>query len=169
MKMTKEPDSQAQFNSSPCMMHDTDPSYHGFLSGDETVALLLSLLHAERAGTKVCLLSEKEAPSVQHKQLLRDICQDEQKSCQGLLESLTIMGAIPDKKVGEFATKCLAINDFDERLQFLNRGQGWVVREIEKNLAAISDTGVQKQLRVMLEEHRQNIDKLNQFLNSHTA
>lgn len=164
--MAKDTDSKPQFKSSPCMMHETDSSYHGFLSSDDTVAFLLSLLHAERAGTKVCLLSEKDAPSVQLKKLLNDICQDEQKSCYGLLESLKIMGSTADNKIGDFAAKCLAIGCLDERLQFLNRGQGWVVREIEKNVARISDTEVQKQLRVMLQEHRQNIDKVNRFLNN---
>lgn len=145
-------------------MNETDPTYHGFLSTEETTTFLLSLLHAERAGAKVCLLSEKDAPSIAHKQLLYDIGEDEKKSCQGLIDSLKIMGVSPDNQVGDFAAKCLAINCFEERLQFLNRGQGWVVREIEKNLAKISDPGVQEQLRVMLEEHRQNIDKVNGFL-----
>ncbi len=145
-------------------MNETDPTYHGFLSNEETTTFLLSLLHAERAGAKVCLLSEKGAPSIEHKQLLYDIGQDEKKSCQGLIDSLKIMGVSPDNQVGDFAAKCLAINCFEERLQFLNRGQGWVVREIEKNLAKISNSSVQEQLRVMLEEHRQNIDKVNGFL-----
>lgn len=163
--MVRNTESKPQFRSSPCMMHETDLAYHGFLSNDETASFLLSLLHAERAGAQVCILSEKDAPSVKHKQLLREIFHDERKSCQNLINSLKIIGSTPDNAVGDFVHKCLNISNFEERLQFLNRGQAWVVRKIENSLAKISNADVQKQLREMLEEHRLNINKINQLIN----
>ena len=162
--MTQDNSNDPQLSSSPCMASETDPGYHGFLSDEEIVAFLPSLLHAERAGTKVCLISQKQAPTNEHKKILQDILEDEQKSCNDLLSSLKLMNATADNVVGDFADKCLAIDDFVERLRFLNRGQAWVVRKIEENIARMANPKVQEQLRVMLEAHRENIDKLDRFL-----
>lgn len=152
------------FYSSPCMMADTDPAYHGFLTKEEVVELLSTLLRAERAGVRICVLSRQDAPSHRHRRLLRDIQRDEAASCRGLMESLKILRATPDKAVGDFAEKCLAIDGFDERLRFLNRGQGWVTKRIAEALPKIRHSDIQRQLTRMLDNHRRNIDSINAFL-----
>ena len=162
--MTNDNSNDPQLSSSPCMANEADPGYHGFLSDAEIVAFLHSLLHAERAGTKVCLISQKQAPTNEHKNILQDILEDEQKSCNDLISSLKLMNTSADNIIGDFADKCLAIENFVDRLRFLNRGQAWVVRKIEENIARIAHPNVQAQLRVMLEAHRENIDKLDRFL-----
>ncbi|MDZ7784372.1 MAG: DUF6306 domain-containing protein [Halioglobus sp.] len=115
--------------SSPCGMADTDPAYHGFLTTEELHELLTTLLHAERAGVRVCHLSRHDAPTRQSLELLRDIQRDETRSCRGLINSLKHLGLESDNIVGDFAHQCLAIADFDDRLRFLNRGQGWVAKK----------------------------------------
>lgn len=156
-------------DSGPETMSDDDRANDNPLSVDETLDLLFALLHAERAGAQVCVLSRRDAPSLQHQQLLRDIHRDEIKSCKGLINSLHILGAEPDKVVGDFVEKCLAIENFHARLQFLNRGQGWVARKITDALPRIPQEEVQHQLATMLEEHRSNIDRVNAFLTQHPA
>jgi nitronate monooxygenase len=156
--------SDQTFYSSPCSMADTDPAYHGFLTGEEVIDLLATLLHAERAGVRVCHLSRRDAPTERHRQLLRDIQRDEASSCRGLIGSLKNLGAEPDHTVGDFAEKCLAITDFDERLRFLNRGQGWVAKKIAEALPRVQQESVQRQLADMLDDHRRNIDTVNAFL-----
>lgn len=148
---------------------ETDPAHPDFLTRDETLDLLFALLHAERAGARVCTLSLRDAPSPQHQQLLRDIHRDEAKSCEGLISSLHVLGAEPDKIVGDFVEKCLAIEDFPARLQFLNRGQGWVARKITDALSRIRQQAVQRQLADMLEDHQRNISSVNAFLETHPS
>lgn len=150
--------------SSPCSMGDADPAYHGFLTREELRDLLATLLQAERAGVRVCYLSRREAPTERQRQLLQDIYRDEAKSCRNLIESLKILGAEPDQTVGDFAKKCLAIADFDDRIRFLNRGQGWVAKKITETLPRIRQEVVQRQLADMLNDHRRNIDTVNAFL-----
>jgi len=152
------------FYSSPCSMADTDPAYHGFLTTDELHELLTTLLHAERAGVRVCHLSRHDAPTRQHGELLREIQRDETRSCRGLIKSLQSLGYETDHLVGDFADRCLAIADFGDRLRFLNRGQGWVAKKIAEALPRVRQEHVQRQLAGMLDDHRRNIDGINAFL-----
>jgi hypothetical protein len=45
-------DTPREYSSSPCSMHEVDPSYLGYWSRAEVVAFLKSLLEQERIGTK---------------------------------------------------------------------------------------------------------------------
>ncbi len=138
---------------------------YGFLTREEVIDLLSTLLHAERAGVRVCHLSRRDAITEGHSQLLRDIFKDEANSCRGLIMSLKYLGVESDHTVGDFADKCLAISEFDKRLQFLNRGQGWVAKRIAEALPRIQDEPVRRQLADMLADHRRNIDLVNVVLN----
>ena len=152
--------------SSPCSMADTDPAYHGFLGTDELHELLATLLHAERAGVRVCHRSRHAAPTRRHGELLRDIQRDEASSCRGLIKSLKSLGFEPDNLVGDFADQCLAIADFGDRLRFLNRGQGWVAKQLAEALPRVRQETVQRQLARMLDDHRRNIDRVNDVIES---
>lgn len=133
-------------------------------STEQLQHLLTTLLHAERAGVRVCLFSRTQAPGGRHRQLLQEIQRDEAKSCLGLINSLKILGCVPDKIVGDFAQRCLAIENFTERLRFLNRGQGWVAKKIHESLPQVQHPAIQQQLADMLEDHRRNVNKVNNLL-----
>ena len=45
-------DTAREYSSSPCWMHEVDPSYLGYWSREEMVAFLKSLLERERIGTR---------------------------------------------------------------------------------------------------------------------
>lgn len=139
------------------------------LSTEQLQHLLTTLLHAERAGVRVCLFSRPHAPGARHRQLLQDIQRDEAKSCLDLVSSLKTLGWVPDKVIGDFAQQCLAIENFTDRLRFLNRGQGWVAKQIREALPHIQHPAIQQQLTDMLEIHRRNLDKVNVFLNQSPA
>lgn len=136
----------------------------GFLTRQEVVDLLHILLHAERAGARVCSLSLRSAPTEAYRRLLQSIQRDEARSCRRLIECLRTLGTEPDDQVGDFVDKCLAIEDFPARMAFLNRGQGWVVKKITQALPRIRQRDVQRQLSDMLEEHQRNIAMVNAFL-----
>lgn len=131
--------------------------------------LLTTLLHAERAGVRVCLFSRSQAPTPRHKQLLQEIQRDEAKSCLTLINCLKTLDCVPDNSVGDFVEKCLAIENFDERLRFLNRGQGWVAKKIREALPLIEHPAIKQQLTDMLNDHRRNLDKVNTVLSQGSA
>lgn len=155
--------------SSPCGIAETDPSYNGFLTAKEVTELLYNLLHAERAGVYVCHVSRRDVHTGRHRQLLRHIQQDEIKSCRALIKSLQWLGAKPDSIVGDFAEKCLAIRDMDERLRYLNRGQRWVAKKVAEALPRIQEEAIQRQLVEMLKDHRRNIERVTVFLDEQRA
>ncbi|QIB66548.1 DUF6306 domain-containing protein [Kineobactrum salinum] len=151
-------------NSSPCGLPDTDPAYNGFLTLGEIQELLLSLLHAERAGARVCTLSLVDAVTEVQRQLLVAIHDDEVASCKRLMHAMRSIGAAPDQEVGDFVEKCMEIHDFTARLQFLNRGQRWVARKITEALPKIPQEAVLMQLTPMLRDHERNIAALDAAL-----
>jgi len=56
------------------------------------------------------------------------------------------------------------VADFRGKLELLNRGQRWVIREIDKNLPNIDDEPLRAFLRVMAKGHHVNIGALDDAL-----
>ena len=51
----------------------------------------------------------------------------------------------------------MAISDLGERIGFLNRGQGWVVRKLRELLPRVRDNSLHADLSEMLRSHEANI------------
>jgi Domain of unknown function (DUF6306) len=146
--------------SSPaCLAHEADDAYMGFAGRSEIAAFLNELLEAERAGTGVALRSAEAASGTPFVDLLRDIHRDEARWCAMLLRQLTALGAPASPRVGAFREKALAIADLRERLSFLNRGQGWVVRKLREMLPRVRDDALHRDLSEMLQAHEANITR----------
>ena len=62
-----------------------------------------------------------------------------------------------DTSFNRIGYKLLAIDDTRERLDFLDRGQGWVVRKLREALPGIDDAELRDDLADMLETHERNI------------
>src|SRR3546814_16990160 len=69
------------------------------------------------------------------------------------------LGGTPSRKTGGFYAKALAISGALDRLAFLNRGQGWIVRKLEALTPRIRDEVLYADLRAILDSHRPNIDR----------
>src|SRR3546814_3382961 len=69
------------------------------------------------------------------------------------------LGGTPSRKTGGFYAKALAISGARDRLAFLNRGQGWIVRKLEALTPRIRDEVLYADLRAILDSHRTNIDR----------
>jgi nitronate monooxygenase len=67
-------------------------------------------------------------------------------------------------RTGDFYEKCLAIPDVSERVAFINRGQGWVVRKLREMVPKIRDDAMHADLSAMLKTHEINIARANQEL-----
>lgn len=151
--------------SSPaCLAHEADDTYMGYASKDEIAAFLNELLEAERAGTGVALKSVEAAGGTPFVELLRDVHRDEAKWCAMLLRQLKALGAPASPRIGAFQEKAMAIGDLPDRLVFLNRGQGWVVRKLREMMPKVRDDGLHRDLADMLQGHEANIARTSETL-----
>lgn len=127
----------------------------------ELIAFLNELLEAERAGAKVALESAREARDPVIVDLLKHIQQDEAHWCAMLLRQIKVLGGEASPRVGAFHGKAMAIQDLKERITFLNRGQGWVVRKLREVTPLVRDEALQGDLAHMLSSHVANITLAN--------
>ena len=157
--MTNPPDADppVELSSPACSMHEADDAYMGYVGKDELIAFLNALLEAERAGARVTLESARTASSGPIAELMQTIHQDEAHWCAMLARHIKALGAIPSSTVGAFCGKAMAIQNLDERIIFLNRGQGWVVRKLREMLPRVRDNRLYADISEMLRSHEANI------------
>ena len=132
---------------------DTTP-----MTDAELIELFNTLLECERAGVKVLTEYEKDfAGNDKAVELVVASRHDEGKYCRLMFDYLRELGADISRNTGSFAEKALAVEGKAERLAFLNRGQGWVAREVGKALPRIPYAHMREGLQEMFETHRENI------------
>jgi 5-formyltetrahydrofolate cyclo-ligase len=152
----------AGYSSPACYAHEVAPEYFGkqpAMSAEELTGLLNTLLEAERAGAKVLVafLDDYERDTPAWRQLSA-VQRDEARNCAILIELIRRIGGTASTATGDFLVKALKIEGRIARLQFLNRGQGWVARKISEALPAIEDVSVRRALADMYDSHRLNIE-----------
>lgn len=162
----REDETAGESSSPACSMHETDDAYMGYMAREELTAFLNELLEAERAGARVTLESAHAARSGPIAKLMSDIQRDEARWCAMLARHLKALGITPSMKVGAFYEKAMAITDPGERIAFLNRGQGWVVRKLREALPRIRDNHIHADLSEMLRSHEANIALANGITSS---
>jgi 5-formyltetrahydrofolate cyclo-ligase len=146
----------AAVSSPVCYADEAAPEYFGYLSREETLALLNELLEAERAGVKVAgvFAGEQEGDAAAS---LAALQRDEARCCGLLARLIRHLDGEMSRATGAFQAKALAVQGGTERLRFLNRGQGWVVRRLQEALPRIRDEAVHAGLQQMLELHERNV------------
>ena len=134
------------------------------MTAQEYGTFLNKLLEAERAGAK--LLSaylEELPPDSSWWKSLRAVQRDEARNCAVLIHLLLEAEGMPTSAVGSFYGRGLAIRDWRERLEFLNRGQDWVARRLAAAIPRVPESA-----RAALEEmhysHVVNIDHCERLL-----
>jgi hypothetical protein len=127
----------------------------------DLIAFLNELLEAERAGARVALESAAEASEPGIVALLKNIQHDEGYWCAMLFRHIKLMGGEPSLRIGAFHGKAMAIRDLKERIAFLNRGQGWVVRKLREVTPRVRDAALHADLAHMLSSHVANITLAN--------
>jgi hypothetical protein len=161
VKMSTE---RPQPASPACLAHEADDAYMGYATREQLAAFLNELLEAERAGTGVALKSAEAAAGGKFAELLRDVHRDEARWCAMLLKQLKALGVPASTRIGAFQEKALAIDALPERIAFLNRGQGWVVKKLREMLPKVRDDGLHRDLTEMLRSHEINIGRANDAL-----
>lgn len=124
---------------------------------DELISALNELLEAERAGARVTLETANQIVGHNLTPLIIDIQHDEVRWCKMLIGVIRSFGKAPSRATGAFYDKAIAIQDLKDRLLFINRGQGWVVRYLEKLIPRIDILTIRSQLQEMLDAHVTNI------------
>jgi nitronate monooxygenase len=142
-----------------CLFRAPDDPDAGPLSGAELLVLLNQLLEGERAGARGVGAMSRQAADPETRAILREIAGDEAHFCAMLLRHVARLGGTPSAKTGAFYTKLAALEGTGERLDLLNRGQGWVVRKLSEALPRIADAALRADLRDMLEAHLRNIER----------
>ncbi|HET6608896.1 MAG TPA: DUF6306 domain-containing protein [Rhodopila sp.] len=147
---------RVELASPTCYAHEMEDHYMGFARRDALLPALNELLEAERAGARVTLRTASEAPAAL-KPLIMALHRDEARWCGVLTQAVQRLDGTPSLKTGAFHEKAMMIPDIAERLAFLNRGQGSVVRKLNALLPTIRDDTIYADLAAMLASHESNI------------
>ncbi|MDH3359077.1 MAG: DUF6306 domain-containing protein [Desulfobacteraceae bacterium] len=137
------------------------------MSEIETTALLNffnMLLEAERAGVAVLSELNMRTEDQRLKPILKKFLRDEGVNCRILISLIHDLNAKPSDKTGTFVDKIHALDNLDEKIQLLIRGQAWVARKIKEfrfNLPAGSAYWFLEAIRV---QHDENVDTLKKYL-----
>jgi Domain of unknown function (DUF6306) len=126
--------------------------------------LLNTLSEAERAGGRVLHELTEMARAPELRELLKKVGHDEGYYAGELAAHVRRLGGAPSNKTGDFVEKVRAVNDFRGKLELLNRGQRWVIRKIEENLATLADADLRAFLVLMAKGHHVNIGALDDAL-----
>jgi nitronate monooxygenase len=130
------------------------------MTPEEYAGLLNVLLEAERAGARLLAAYVRElAPDGAAFRALSAVQRDEARNCAVLIHYLLEAGAVPSGETGGFYRKGLQIRGWRERLDFLNRGQGWVARRIAAALPRIAPSPAHEALQEMHDSHLANIGR----------
>lgn len=164
--LPEEEPAATAFASPPCSMHALDSVSLGYVSRGEVLDLLGQLLEGERAGARSVGRMSAEAEAAGVAATLRDIARDEARFCAMLTNHIRRLGGAPSLATGAFYERVMALGDPRERIELLNRGQGWVVRKLRENLSRIDDLALRVDLQLMLAVHERNIDLCTQLLES---
>jgi nitronate monooxygenase len=132
-----------------------DAQQEGFLN---------ALGEAERAGGRILHELTEMARAPELRELLKKVGHDEGYYAGELAAHVRRLGGAPSNKTGDFVEKVRAVDDFRAKLELLNRGQRWVIRKIEENLATLNDPDLHAFLKLMAKGHEVNIGALDDAL-----
>lgn len=156
-----------EFSSPACSMHEVNDAYMGYADKNELKNFLNELIEAERAGARVVLASARAADPGPLAKLLRAVQRDEARWCAMLVRHVKALDERPSVHTGAFYGKAMAVAGLRERIAFVNRGQGWVVRKLREFLPRVRDEKLHSDLSEMLRSHEINIERLNELADTH--
>ena len=146
------------------VLSTTARAWTGEMGADEYGAFLNLLLKAERAGARLLAAYLDELPLDSFRwKCVRAVQLDEARNCAVLIHLLLEVEVTPTPAVGDFYGRGLAIREWRERMEFLNRGQAWVARRIAAALPRVPEKH-RAFLQAMHESHVANIESCEALL-----
>ena len=122
------------------------------------------LLEAERAGVKVLGELVRQVEEQRLKTLLNKFLRDEGLNCRILVSFINDLGAEPSNKTGAFADKVHALDDLNEKMYLLIRGQEWVARKIREFRNHLPAGSTHLFLEAIKVQHEENVETLKKYL-----
>lgn len=123
------------------------------------------LLEAERAGVLVLDELVRQVEDDQLKTLLKKFLRDEGVNCRILMTLIHDLGAKPTNKTGAFVDKVHALNNLEDKVQLLIRGQEWVARKIREFHYQLPAGSSYFFLKAIELQHEENVDTLKKYFN----
>jgi hypothetical protein len=147
-----------------CYAAELDRAFSDLATEEEVLRTLNELLEAERAGARTSMELARTTEDDRLQAIAHVILQDEVKWCGVLIRAIQAMNAVPSTRTGAFYDKLMAIPDLKARLEFLNRGQGWVAKRLAGLMPRLPEGRLQNELGEMLRRHTRNIAGLDDYL-----
>ena len=119
---------------------------------------------AERAGGRVLHELTALARSAELRELLKKVGHDEGYYAGELAAQVRRLGGKPSNRTGDFVEKVRAVPELRAKLELLNRGQRWVTRKINEQIASIADDDLKAFRAVLVQGHETNIGALDAAL-----
>ena len=123
------------------------------------------LLEAERAGVLVLDELVRQVEDQRLKTLLKKFLRDEGVNCRILMTLIHDLGAKPTNKTGAFVEKVNALNNLEDKVQLLIRGQKWVARKIREFHYHLPGGSSYFFLTAIKLQHDENVDTLKKYFN----
>jgi len=128
------------------------------LMNPELEKILNRLLEAERAGHQLLDAMSQETSDPQLKALFTNITDVEVSDVSVLEGLIRLHGGIPSTKVGNFVERVLSLDNLNDQISLLSRGQAWVARKVEQALALNPPPDITAFLKEMANRHRHNME-----------
>ena len=123
------------------------------------------LLEAERAGVLVLDELVRQVEDYQLKTLLKKFLRDEGVNCRILMTLIHDLSAKPTNKTGAFVDKVHALNNLEDKVQLLIRGQEWVARKIREFHYQLPAGSSYFFLKAIELQHEENVETLKKYFN----
>jgi hypothetical protein len=122
------------------------------------------LLEAERAGVAVLNELVKEVEEERLAANLKKFLRDEGANCRILMNLIHDIGEKPSDKTGAFVGKVQALENLDEKIRLLIRGQAWVARKIQEFHTLIPAGSPYVFLEAVKMQHEENVGTLEKYM-----
>jgi hypothetical protein len=156
-------DTPREYSSSPCSMHEVDPSYLGYWSRAEVVAFLKSLLEQERIGTKA-FADIGYAANLRVADLTLESELDQGSICILLRKELAKRGAAATVFQKRPADEPRVKLNLEQAVASARSNQTELIHTIEGAVLNIFDSELNSHLMKMLQLHRRQIEQLKTLL-----
>ena len=124
----------------------------------ELETILNRLLEAERAGHQLLDAMSQETSNPQLKALFANITDVEISDVSVLEGLIRLHGGTPSTKIGDFVDRVLSLDNLNDQITLLSRGQAWVARKVEQALALNPPLDIAAFLKEMANRHRHNME-----------
>jgi hypothetical protein len=121
------------------------------------------LLEAERAGVTVLGELVQQVEEERLTPALKKFLRDEGANCRVLINLIHDLGEKPSDKTGAFVGKVRALENLDEKIQLLIRGQAWVARKIQEFHNLVPAGSPYLFMEAIKMQHEENVGTLEKY------